>query len=351
MSLGTGSSGAYRQMERGPGLDLGARDGRELVADLERAEALQAGVERAERAVFAAGPADQVSGVAEGARTTVDGGEFGADRSHEQSFIICRDRLSITPELAPRPILLGWLPGSRRAGPSSPLDEQLHPRLPRSRPAHARPHPGNVDHDSRRPRAVSGVRVTLSKDLDLYENDPQTTLDHHADLIRRTAPRHVAERASLRTGVVPRGRQRRQPDHAAGSAHRAGRPGEFPPRTGRPGAVRGLPVRVPGRGRLHRRQRPDHRRARGRSNSGSIPGCCGTRSGTAGSTSTASACRSSSSTPPAWAGRCCAPATARRPTSSKPRPGLELGGYRRYPTRPIREGIRDLLDRIRRLVG
>lgn len=31
--------------------------------------------------------------------------------------------------------------------------------------------------------------------------------------------------------------------------------------------------------------------------------------------------------------------------------GLELGGYTRYPTRPLREGIRDLVGRIRRLVG
>ncbi len=31
--------------------------------------------------------------------------------------------------------------------------------------------------------------------------------------------------------------------------------------------------------------------------------------------------------------------------------GLELGGYRRYPTRPIRDGIRDLGGSVLRLVG
>ena len=88
-------------MLRGP-LNLLAGDGRKLIADLERTEALHTGVE-GPRGLFAALPADEVSGVAEGARAD-------AVRSPESvsstavmrlSFIICLGRLSTEPELAP----------------------------------------------------------------------------------------------------------------------------------------------------------------------------------------------------------------------------------------------------------
>src|SRR5690606_32501669 len=92
-------------------------------------EALGAGIERAQRRFRAAGPADQVGGVAEGTGTTAGGSFGGGSRGHWEitSFIIFLGRLSPSRN---------WHRVRRSAGcrgvtgpnPSSPLDDAPYTR-------------------------------------------------------------------------------------------------------------------------------------------------------------------------------------------------------------------------------
>ncbi len=96
-------------------LDPFAGNGRKLVADLERTEALGTGVEGAERCARPTFPTDQVRRVSEGACPDArSGSRIGVNhRGHHQSFFIFLSRLSAESELAP------FLIGQSVAGESS----------------------------------------------------------------------------------------------------------------------------------------------------------------------------------------------------------------------------------------